>query len=72
MTPATIRDVAKQAGVSVATVSRVLNKSYSVREGTSQKVLAVIKDLDYSPSPTARRLSIGRTHTVGVIIPFLT
>ena len=72
MTPATIRDVAKQAGVSVATVSRVLNKSYSVREGTSQKVLAVIEDLDYSPSPTARRLSIGRTHTVGVIIPFLT
>jgi DNA-binding LacI/PurR family transcriptional regulator len=72
MTPATIRDVAKQAGVSVATVSRVLNKSFTVREGTSQKVLAVIEELDYSPSPTARRLSIGRTHTVGVIIPFLT
>ena len=72
MTPATIRDVAKNAGVSVATVSRVINNSSTVSEQTAQKVHAVIEELDYSPSPIARRLSIGRTHTVGVIIPFLT
>ena len=72
MTPATIRDVAKKAGVSVATVSRVLNKSATVSEKTYQRVLAAIAELDYSPSPIARRLSIGRTHTIGVLIPFLT
>jgi DNA-binding LacI/PurR family transcriptional regulator len=72
MTPATIRDVAKKAGVSVATVSRVLNKSSTVSEKTRQKVLAAIDELDYSPSSIARRLSIGRTHTIGVLTPFLT
>jgi DNA-binding LacI/PurR family transcriptional regulator len=72
MAAATIRDVAREAGVSVATVSRVLNKSSQVSEETSQKVLSTIAALDYSPSQTARRLSIGRTHTIGVLLPFLT
>ncbi len=72
MVAATIRDVASEAGVSVATVSRVLNKSSQVTEETYQKVQAAIDALDYSPSQTARRLSMGRTHTIGVVVPFLT
>ncbi|MGW8143847.1 MAG: LacI family DNA-binding transcriptional regulator [Anaerolineales bacterium] len=72
MAAATIRDVAKQAGVSVATVSRVLNNSPLVSEETNKKVQTAIDALDYSPSQIARRLSIGRTQTIGVIVPFLT
>jgi DNA-binding LacI/PurR family transcriptional regulator len=72
MTPATIRDVAKRAGVGVGTVSRVLNNSSSVRDVTRQKVLQAIAELDYSPSPTARRLSLGKTLTLAAIVPFFT
>jgi DNA-binding LacI/PurR family transcriptional regulator len=68
----TIRDVAKQAGVGIATVSRVLNNSPSVREETRQKVLEAIVELDYRPNPIARRLSLGKTLTIGVIVPFFT
>jgi DNA-binding LacI/PurR family transcriptional regulator len=68
----TIRDVAKEAGVGVGTVSRVLNNSPYVSESTRRRVLAVMRRLDYHPSPTARRLSLGRTHTIGVIVPFFT
>ncbi len=68
----TIRDVAKHAGVGVGTVSRVLNESQSVSETTRRKVLAAINDLDYSPNLIARRLSLGKTMTIGVILPFFT
>ena len=70
MASVTIRDVAKKAGVGVGTVSRVLNKSTAVSTATRQKVLAAIDDLNYTPSPLARRLSLGRTMTIGVIAPF--
>ena len=66
----TIRDVAKRAGVGVGTVSRVLNDSPLVSRQTRAKVQAVIEELDYTPSPLARRLSLGRTMTIGVIAPF--
>lgn len=72
MTPATIRDVARKAGVGVGTVSRVLNDSPSVREVTRQRVLQAIAELDYSPSPIARSLSLGKTLTIAVIVPFFT
>jgi len=72
MAAATIRDVAREAGVSVATVSRVINNSTQVSEETALKVQSAIDALDYSPSQIARRLSIGRTHTIGVVVPFLT
>jgi DNA-binding LacI/PurR family transcriptional regulator len=72
MASATIRDVAKQAGVGVGTVSRVINDSPSVREATRQKVLAAIEDLNYSPNLAARRLSLGKTMTIGVVVPFVT
>ncbi|MFQ5612991.1 MAG: LacI family DNA-binding transcriptional regulator [Anaerolineae bacterium] len=72
MADVTIRDVAKQAGVGVGTVSRVLNDHPSVSDGTRQKVLAAIDDLDYTPNPIARRLSLRKTLTVAAIAPFFT
>jgi DNA-binding LacI/PurR family transcriptional regulator len=69
---ATIRDVAKRAGVGVGTVSRVINKSSEVRDSTRAKVLAVIKELDFTPNPIARSLSSGKTRAIGVIVPFFT
>lgn len=68
----TIRDVAKRAGVGIATVSRVLNNNPSVSEETRQKVRDAIAGLNYTPNPIARRLSTGRTLTIGVIVPFFT
>lgn len=68
----TIRDVAKKAGVGLATVSRVINNSPLVSEATRKRVSDVISELNYSPSPTARRLSLGKTHAIAVIAPFFT
>ncbi len=72
MAAATIRDVAKRAGVGVGTVSRVLNNNSAVSDPTRQKVLAAIEFLNFSPNLTARRLSLGKTLSVGVIVPFFT
>lgn len=69
---ATIADVAKQAGVGLGTVSRVLNGSPQVRDETRQRVLAAIAELEYRPNPLARGLSLGRSHTLGVVVPFFT
>jgi DNA-binding LacI/PurR family transcriptional regulator len=68
----TIRDVAREAGVGLGTVSRVLNDSPLVSDTTRQHVLNVIEQLDYSPNPVARRLSLGKTLTIAVIVPFFT
>jgi DNA-binding LacI/PurR family transcriptional regulator len=68
----TIRDVAKRAGVSVATASRALNGNQVVNVQTRHRILAVMEELDFRPSPAARRLSLGRTLTVGVVVSFLT
>lgn len=65
----TIRDVAEQANVSVATVSRVLNESDSVREETEEQVLDAVDALDYLPNETARNLRTQKTRTVGVLLP---
>lgn len=69
---ATIADVAKQAKVGLGTVSRVLNGSPQVRDETRQRVLDAIAALDYRPNPLARGLSLGRSHSLGVVIPFFT
>jgi DNA-binding LacI/PurR family transcriptional regulator len=69
---ATIAEVARNAGVGIATVSRVLNGSPAVREETRQRVLDAIADLGYAPNAAARALSTGRTLSVGVIAPFFT
>jgi len=63
----TIDDVAKAAGVSIRTVSRVLNKSPKVGEETRQAIEAVIKDLGYSPSSRARALASGRSYLIAVV-----
>lgn len=68
----TIYDVAEQAGVGIGTVSRVLNDSPSVRPQTRARVMAAIRELDYRPSPMARRLSLRKTLTMGIIVPFFT
>ncbi len=69
---ATITQVARHAGVGVATVSRVLNGSPAVREQTRQRVLEAIAELGYAPNLAARALSTGRTLSVGVVAPFFT
>lgn len=68
----TIRDVARAAGVSVATASRALNGRTVVSAQTRERILAVVEELGFTPSPAARRLSLGRTLTVGVVMSFLT
>ena len=70
--PVTIRDVARHANVSIATVSRVLNDSSGVREGTRERVWATIEELSYMPNSLARQLSTGRTLTIGIIQPYIT
>jgi LacI family transcriptional regulator len=72
MKPTTIRDVAKKAGVGLGTVSRVINDSPQVSPATRQRVLDVIVELNFTPNPTARHLSLGKTHTIAVIVPFFT
>jgi len=68
----TITDVARLAGVGRGTVSRVLNDRANVDPKTRARVLAAIAELDFVPSPTARRLSLRRTQTIAVILPFMT
>jgi LacI family transcriptional regulator len=69
---ATIRDVAKLAGVSVATVSRVLNKNGYVNKETEQKVMKAIEQLHYEPNAVARGLAGKRTGTIALILPDIT
>ena len=68
----TIYDVAREAGVSMATVSRVVNGNKNVKENTRKKVLEVIDRLDYRPNAVARGLASKKTTTVGVVIPSIT
>ena len=72
MLTTTIHDVAKRAGVGIGTVSSVLNNSRPVNEATRQKVLAAIAELDFVPNPSGRRLSMGKTHIIAVIITYFT
>ena len=67
----TIRDVARLANVSVATVSRALNGHDNVAEAVRKRVVEIASSIDYSPHHAARSLSRGRTHTVGVVLPDL-
>ncbi|ATD67721.1 LacI family transcriptional regulator [Luteimonas chenhongjianii] len=67
----TIKDVAKAANVSVATVSRALNGHQNVAEPVRERVVAVAAELRYSPHHAARSLSSRRTQTVGVVLPDL-
>jgi DNA-binding LacI/PurR family transcriptional regulator len=70
--PPTIRDVARHAGVSVATVSRVLNDLPIVSDAMRDRVREAISELGYRPSSMARSLSLGRSQAIGVVAPFFT
>jgi LacI family transcriptional regulator len=66
---ATIKDVAQLAGVSVATVSRVLNEKGPIREATRSQVLEAVAQLRYVPHSGARSLITNQTQTIGVLLP---
>lgn len=65
---ATIRDIAREAGVSLATVSRVINHMDNVSDEARERVEAVIKRLGYNPNNAARSLATKKTNTIGVIV----
>lgn len=67
----TIADVAKEAGVSLSTVSRVMNGNAKVDPGLAAKVHEAARSLNYTASPLARSLVLGKTHTVAVVVPDL-
>ncbi len=67
----TIKEIAARAGVSKATVSRVLNQSKSVSEPVRERVQAVIDDCQFKPSAMARGLSTNKSHLIGIILPDL-
>lgn len=69
---ATIKDVARIAGVSIATVSRVVNNGPKVGEKTRNRVLKIMQEIDYTPNANARALVTQKNTTIGVVIPDLT
>lgn len=69
---ATIKDVAKLAGVSICTVSRALANKENITPKTMEKVLSAVRELDYKPNYSARSLKIGSTDTLGLIVPDIT
>lgn len=68
MATVTIKDVARHAEVSIATVSRVINKNYYVSPETSEKVLQAINKLNYYPNSVARSLKNNSTLTIGFLV----
>lgn len=69
MKKTTIYDVAEEAGVSLATVSRVINGSNVVKPATRQKVLDAIKKLDFKPNQIARGLATSKTTSIAIVFP---
>lgn len=68
----TIGDVAKEAGVSISTVSRVINGNYPVKESTRERVQAVIDEMQFEPNVLARGLIHRKSNTIGVVVPSIT
>lgn len=71
MSQATIRDVAKRADLSVATVSRALNGAENVSEQARERIAAAVGELGYVPHAGARSLSLARNNAIGVVLPDL-
>lgn len=67
----TMKDIARELGVSVVTVSKVMRGHTDIGEETRQRVLKRVKELNYQPNPAARALVTGRTYTAGLIVPDL-
>lgn len=70
--PRTLHDVAALAGVSIATVSAVVNQKSSVGAESRQRVEAAMQQLDYRPHSLARSLKTGRSHAIGLVVPDIT
>ena len=68
---ATIKDVARMAGVSTTTVSRVLNKTGQVAKGTVEQIMAIVNEINFVPQAAAKGLRIKKTFTVGFLVPEL-
>lgn len=68
---ANMKELAKAAGVSLATISRVFNESEKVRPETRKKVLALAKTMNYRPNKMAAALRKGKSSSIGIIIPFI-
>ena len=68
---ASIKDVARRAGVAPSTVSLVLNNTGYVSEKTREKVEKAMKELDYMPNELARNLYRNKTNIIGIIIPHI-
>lgn len=68
----TIKDIAKTLNISVATVSRALRDTYDVNKETREKVLDMASKLHYKPNFNATALVHGRTHNIGILLPFIT
>jgi DNA-binding LacI/PurR family transcriptional regulator len=68
MSKTRIKDVAREAGVSIATVSHVINNTRAVSETTRQRVMRAIEECNYYPNANARSLASGRSHTLGLLI----
>src|ERR1700674_1926051 len=66
--PVTIKDVARESGVNISTVSRALNNGYGVNDQTREHVIAVAAKLKYRPNRIARGLVTGRSHSLGLLI----
>ncbi|HLU24009.1 MAG TPA: LacI family DNA-binding transcriptional regulator, partial [Bacillaceae bacterium] len=64
-----IRDVANLAGVSIATVSRVMNKREYVSKNTEKKIIRAIEELNYVPNPLARGLVGKKMSSIAMIVP---
>ncbi len=69
--PVRLKDIARDLGVSVVTVSKVLRNHEDISSETRDRVLKRIKELNYHPNPAARALVTGRSHLVGLIVPDL-
>ena len=68
----TLQDVAKRAGVSTATASKVLSNTPYFSDATRDKVIEAVEELGYRPNLAARALSSGKTHIIAVVFPFIT
>lgn len=69
---ATLRDVASRAGVSIGSVSAVVNRTAQVSPEMRRKVLSAIDELGYAPDALARGLKLGKTRTIGLVLPDIT
>lgn len=66
-----IKTIAARAGVSIATVSRALNKPELVRPQTRERILQIVTEMNYTPNPLAKSLLTGRTYTIALVFPTL-